>query len=136
LTRLVAALKKSGDPLVRFEVRPFQPVFFRLGLKIARDPAFLAEKVAAALDAALRTAFSFDAREFGRPVALSEVIAVAQRVPGVVAVDVDRFYRGGAPKREERLLAAGARVAANGTALPAELLMLALVPLDSLGEMP
>jgi predicted phage baseplate assembly protein len=136
LTRLVAALKKSGDPLVRFEVRPYQPVFFRLGLKIKRDPAYLADAVAAAVDTALRSAFSFEARDFGRPVALSEVIAVAQAVAGVVAVDVDRFYRGTTPKREERLLAAGARVAANGSALPAELLLLSNAPLDSLGEMP
>jgi predicted phage baseplate assembly protein len=136
LTRLIAALKKSGDPLVRFEVRSYQPVFFRLGLKIKRDPAYLPDLVAAAIDAALRSAFSFEARDFGRPVALSEVVAVAQQVPGVVAVDVDRFYRGTTPKREERLLAAGARVAANGSALPAELLLLTNAPLDSLGEMP
>lgn len=39
----------------------------------------------------LEQRYSFEARAFGQPVALSEVIAAIQSVPGVVAVDLDRF---------------------------------------------
>jgi hypothetical protein len=41
----------------------------------------------------LEEKFSFDARAFGQPVTLSEVIAVMQDVSGVVAVDVDKLHR-------------------------------------------
>ena len=43
----------------------------------------------AAVEAALRAHFAFDARALGQPVQQSDVIAVAQAVPGVVAVDLD-----------------------------------------------
>jgi hypothetical protein len=40
----------------------------------------------------LLEAFSFEARSFGQPVTGSEVIAVMQRVEGVVSVDLDFLY--------------------------------------------
>jgi hypothetical protein len=70
----------------------------------------------------------------------SEVIAVAHRVPGVVAVDLTRLYGGteppaqGAVSVQVRLLASRMRVA-GGVALPAELLTLDPAPLDQLEEM-
>jgi hypothetical protein len=134
--KLVAAMKKSGDPLVRFEVRAYDIANFRLALKVKRHTDHLRERVFADVTAALQGAFAFEAREFGQPVALSEVVAVVERVPGVVAVDVDRFYRGAAIKREERLFAHLPRVDAQGNGLPAELLTLAPGPFDYLEEMP
>lgn len=49
-----------------------------------------------ALRAALHSAFDFAARRFGQGVAGSEVIAVLQAVPGVLAVELDALYRTGA----------------------------------------
>ena len=44
---------------------------------------------------ALRQTFSFAARSFGQPVALSEVMAVLQNVSGVQAVEVNALFRFG-----------------------------------------
>ena len=90
---LVAAMRAAGDETVPLRVKSYAPAFFRAAAKIGIDPAYEHAPVLAAVEAALRTAFSFDARDFGRPVASSEVIAVMQSVPGVVAVDLDELRR-------------------------------------------
>ena len=90
----------------------------------------------AAVEAALREAFSFDARDFGQGVARSEVISVAQQVTGVVGVDVDYFYRGASQSLEDRLFPEPADVDGNGDGIAAELLLLDPGALDYLEEMP
>ena len=61
----------------------------------------------AAVEAALRAHFSFDARDLGQPVQQSDVIAVAQAVAGVVAVDLTRLYGGTRPVQQTLAVAAG-----------------------------
>ena len=135
------ALRASGDPNVSVTLVSHQPSTFRLGLKVKRDPSYAIAPVLDAVEQALRDAFSFDARELGRPVLASEVVAVVHSVPGVVALDLDFLYGGTAPSaqtvesRQNRLLASRMRVS-NGVALPAELLTLDPGPLDRLEEMP
>jgi hypothetical protein len=76
----------------------------------------------------------------GAPVQQSDVIAVAQGVPGVVAVDLDDLYGGTQPaaqtqrSRQERLLAARMTVHA-GVPLADEILTLDPAPFDRLAEM-
>ena len=90
---------------------------FRLALKVAVDPAYEAAAVLSSVEAALRSAYAFEAREFGQPVFHSEIDAVCHSVAGVLAVDVDRLYvTGTAAGVTERLLAQRAAVGANGTA--------------------
>lgn len=129
-TNLVAAMRAAGDPSVPLRVESFVPAFFRLALKVSVDPAHEQDAVLLAVEAALRGAFSFDARAFGQPVAKSEVVAIAQGVAGVVAVDIDELHRTDAPVAE---LAAGrlhdvlvAQIPRHGTDLTvgAELLLL------------
>ena len=132
---LIEALRAGGDPHVSVKLLAASLVTFRLGLKVKPDPDYQPKRVLAAVEAALRAAFSFDARELAAPVRQSEVIAVAQGVPGVVAVDVTRLYRAATPAKEVRLLAAAMRVQ-SGSALPAELLTLAAGPFDQLEVMP
>jgi hypothetical protein len=136
LLRLVGALRNSGDPLVRFEVQPHREALFNVRLRVKRDHAYSRETVSAAVDEALHTAFSFDTREFGQPVSRSEVIAVADGVPGVVAVDLEHFYRRGARRLATRISAEGPRADGAGNGIAAELLTLAPGPLEWLGEMP
>ncbi len=68
------------------------------------------------------------------------MIAAAQAVAGVVAIDLDWLYGGSAPlaqtlpSLQARLLASRARVGAGGMPLPAELLTLHPGPLVSLQE--
>lgn len=134
------ALKRGGDPHVNLALLSYQASTFRLGLKVKRDPAYEIRPLLAAVEAALRAHYAFDARSLSQPVLQSEVIAVVHAVPGVAAVDLDFLYGGTAPaaqtlkSRQTRLLASRMRVTAD-VALPAELLTLDRAPLDRLEEM-
>jgi hypothetical protein len=134
---LLAAMQAAGDPFVRLRVKSYQPALFRLAGSVKVDPDFESDNVLAAIEQELRTQFSFDARAFGQPVMLSEVIAVIQAVPGVVALDVDKLYRSdtGVATLEQRLLAELPVALPTGDATPAELLTLDPAPLDNLGVM-
>lgn len=139
--RLLEALKNNGDPFVAVQLLAHQASTFKLGLKIRRDPDYAIDSVLAHVEAALRASFSFDARALAQPVQQSEVIAAAQAVPGVLAVELTRLYGGTQPLAQTavstqiRLLAARMRVH-DGTALAAELLTLDPGPFDLLEEMP
>ena len=136
LAKLLDAIKQNGDPLARCTLAPYNPATFHLALRIKRDPDYESEKLKATVEAALRAAFAFDARDFGQIAARSEIIAVAQEVDGVLGVDLDRFYTGTTPALEERLIPAAATVDALGNGVAAELLLLDPAPLDYLEEMP
>ena len=80
-----------------------------------------------AIETPLRSHFSFDRRDFGQGVTLSEVIGVIQSVAGVIAVDVDALYRTdglGGDGLKQPLLAAVPQPGAEGTVSAAELLLL------------
>lgn len=132
---LLSTLAGAGDPSTRFRVMSYRPVTFRIGAKVKVDPDFITEKVLTEVDAALRTTFSFQMREFGQPVALSEVIAIIQAITGVVAVDVDFLYRGKIQKPEPRIPAQAPVIKNNGQLQAAELLTLHPGPLDHLEVM-
>jgi len=139
-TNLYGALTANGDPHVAVRLLAHQASTFRVGLKVKRNPDYEAKAVLAAVEAALRAHFAFDARDLGQPVQQSDVIAVAQAVPGVTAVDITRLYGGTQPfaqtqaSKQVRLLASRPRVQ-NGVALAAELLTLDPAPFDELDEM-
>ncbi|MFA6262517.1 MAG: putative baseplate assembly protein, partial [Bacteroidia bacterium] len=138
---LLGALRASGDPHVGLRLLTHAAHPFNLGLKVKVDPAYESKPVLAAVEAALRAAFSFDARELGQPVQQSEVIAVAHGVPGVIAIDLDFLYGGSAPpsqtlkSRQARLLATHMHVS-NGVPKAAEILTLHPGPFDRLELMP
>ena len=136
LNRLLASLRNNSDPYVACDAAPYNEAYFKLALRIKRHADHDIDIVLAAVEAALRQAFSFDARDFGQVVARSEVIDVAQRVTGVVGVDVDHFYLGATPDLEDRLTPSPASVDGNGDGVAAELLLLDPGPLDYLEEMP
>ena len=134
---LLAALAAAGDPFVSLRVRSYRRALFRVQGSVKLDPNYLPDNVMSAIDATLHDAFSFEARAFGQPVMLSEVIAVIQAVPGVVAVDVDVFYRTDDPGQPlgPRLNAAFPLAGATGDLQAAELLTLDPTPV-ALGVMP
>jgi hypothetical protein len=90
---LADALRTYGDPHVPITLATYRPALFRIDATVTYDPAHLPDVVKPKIESALRAAFAFDARAFGQPVALSEVIAEIQRVEGVVAVDVNELFR-------------------------------------------
>ncbi|MDB4951656.1 MAG: hypothetical protein JWM27_4305 [Gemmatimonadetes bacterium] len=135
--RLRLALEGHGDAFVPVRVLPFRAVRFHLDARLVIDADRLAETVLAAVRAALLAAFSFGARRFGQRVALSEVIATIQAVPGVVAVDVDALYRDGGERKPAPYLTADApRPGGQAPGVEgAELLTLELLP-DALTAVP
>jgi hypothetical protein len=135
-TDLLDALSASGDPNARLRLLTYRPALFRFSGRVVVDGAFIPDRVLADIEWALRFAFSFDARSFGQPVTLSEVVTVVQSVPGVIAVDVDSLYRGTTSDLQPRLIADLPEVTSDGSILPAELLTLDPAPLDKLEPMP
>jgi hypothetical protein len=88
---LAQALVADGDPALLIppgNVASYIPHTFRLTLQIDVDDRFEKQAVFDAVRAALVDAFSFANRQFGQVVNKSEIIGVAQRVAGVVAVNV------------------------------------------------
>ncbi len=125
------ALDRLRDPFQSLVVETYEHLLFRVRLKVSVNPDYLRETVLAGVEAALRGAFSFEARDFGQSVFLSEVMAVAQGVAGVVYVDVDALYRDGqtpGPEPEDRLTALPARIDGAGQVLRAQILTLSPVP--------
>ena len=83
-------------------MKSYTPAFFRVAADLSVDPAYEAGQVlqAVEVEAAVRSAFSYDARQFGQPVAESEVVATVQAVAGVVAVDLNELHRVDTPPEE------------------------------------
>lgn len=85
------ALHKFGDPFqpVELETRYLKTLFMSANVKV--HPDYLWESVETKVRAALLERFSFDRRGLGQDALLSEAIAAAQSVEGVVYVDFDLF---------------------------------------------
>lgn len=90
---LLSALAQAGDPAIPVALLSYSPGLARLAARLKIDPDYEAPAVLAAADAALRQALAFPARDFGQPVAASQITALLQAVPGVLAVDLDSLYR-------------------------------------------
>lgn len=131
LGNLRRAIAAASDPGQRFAVGACVLRYFRCRLRVAADGRRVAAEVRAAVAAALREAFGFEARELAQSVTAAEVLALAQAVPGVVAVDLEELqaYGAAAPAGLDAAQAAvpafGARPGAKpGEVTPAELLLL------------
>jgi predicted phage baseplate assembly protein len=137
LTNLVAAITAAGEPFVGFSVETYLRATFRLRASVKVDePTYQRKDVHAAVEAALRDRFSFERRDFGQGVALSEVVAAMQSVDGVVGVNVSQLHRADAAAGlGQRLGAALPSPGPDGRLRAAELLTLDPAPL-ALGVMP
>ena len=128
---LVSAILLSGDVHVPITIKSYRGVTFKLQANVKIDSDYIEANVLAAVEAALRDSFSFEARGFGQPVTLSEVFAVMQNVAGVVAVDINKLYRTDAAELLNSFLAAFApRAGDDAAVLSAELLTLDAEPLE------
>jgi hypothetical protein len=134
---LLAALHQYGDPLMPLIIADYRDARFRCRLAVKLDPDAETDLVLPAVEARLRQNFGFAAREFGQPVSVDEVVAVAQGVTGVEAAQVIELHRTDAPNPlfVPRLFAALPVASPTGAPLPAELLTLDPGPL-SVEQMP
>ena len=125
-------IDKRRDPVQKVMFDTYRARFFKARGTVRVDRDYVADEVIAAVVDTIESAFSFERREFGQPVTGAELLALAHRVAGVVAVDLDALWHGeqAAPSPDETapsswvLYAAAARW--GGAAVePAELLLLA-----------
>ena len=93
------AMDAVRDTVQQLVIASYEPIFFRLKACVVIDPAYIAEKVLAAVKAALQQAYDFEQRDFGQPVHKSEVLATIQAVEGVTAVFLDQLYLQGPDAR-------------------------------------
>ena len=109
-----------------FPIKSYRQALFQIHGTVTIHTDHVIDTVMAAVTADLSERYSFDARQFGQPVALSEAIAAIQSIPGVVAVDIDQFYRTDAttPAIQPRLIADRPAMGADGVVEAAELLLL------------
>lgn len=135
-SNLVAGIHAAGAWSQAIRVANFQQAYFKLTATVVVDPRRELATVVAGVTAALRQAFSFAARDLAQTVTESEIIGVAQAIPGVIAVEVTQLYRTGQPPGLGGTLpAAGAHFAVNQI-VPAELLLLHPVGLSLAGVQP
>jgi predicted phage baseplate assembly protein len=79
----------SGDPHLPLQLAVRELLLLVIVAGVRIHPDYLWEKVAPRIRQALFDTFSFERRDLGQDVTLSEVISTMQRVPGVIYVDVD-----------------------------------------------
>ena len=122
---LLKALRGAGRTHVPLRVESYRGRTFRVDAGLRVRPDF-ASRVIRDAEEALRSRFSFEARSFGQPVMLSEVIAVLQDVEGVLGVDVNKLHYSDTPAgaRPPTRLAAWRPLGGEITPAPAELLTL------------
>jgi hypothetical protein len=132
LRALRTSLVSHGKPYLPIRVLPYQKVTFRLVAFIGIAGDHAPELVLPLVRTAVETAFSFEAREFGEAVDLSDIVRVIHAVDGVISVDVDALHRETdlSPSRQERLAAHMPEQLASGTLVPAEILTLGAHQID------
>ncbi len=91
-TALQKAIAAASEPYVTLNLQAYSPIYFRLAATVTVSPIFILNNVQSEVEAALQSAFSFEARDFGQPVNLSEVITTIQNVTGVEGVLVTALY--------------------------------------------
>jgi predicted phage baseplate assembly protein len=129
LQRIREALDARRDPNHRLLLANVVRLPIVVSALLAVSPDRVNEAVRAAARAALLDALSFEALGFAQPVHLSDLFAVLQAVPGVVAVDIDDLdfkdpavrasHGAGGPPPQAHLRLLPARPA-GGVVLPAE----------------
>ena len=131
---LLAAMRQAGDPQVAVRAASYRRASFHIAATLKCNPDYETDRVLAAARDALRSAFSFDTREFGQTIALSEVVTIMQAVDGILAVDVDALHRTdgiGGGGLQHFLPAARPQADAQGNLLAAELLLLDVTSLEN-----
>jgi hypothetical protein len=93
---LLASFATDGLPYVPVQIVSYTPVLFEIALQVlVNSPLYEASIVVPQVWQSLAAAFAFGQLAPGQGVAASQIIAVAQQVPGVVAVNLTGLNRSG-----------------------------------------
>jgi hypothetical protein len=123
-TVLIKAIDAARDPAQRVRIDGFQALPFNVSAKVLVDPRYTLTAVLTDVEVALHAAFAFDKRSFGQAVTAAEVVTVIQKVPGVVATDLDYLYRVTDPVGLRQVLPAAIARWQGNDIQPAQLLLL------------
>ena len=124
---LLTALRQYGDPLLPLRLASYRDAKFTLRAAVKVAAAAEIDLVLENADAALRNAFSFQARRFGQMVSVDEIMTVLHTIVGVEAVNVLHLYRpdqGMTARLEPRLFARLPETSLTTLPEAAELLLL------------
>jgi hypothetical protein len=128
VTDLIKALHNAGNPYVPLQVAAYTPVLFELGANLSIDTYnYDFNQVMAQVWQALAAEFSFAQRAIGQGVAQSEILALIQNVPGVIAAQITALnLQGQTPTTPlpAVLRAASPTAGEQGTPIGAQLLLL------------
>jgi predicted phage baseplate assembly protein len=89
---ITKSIKRFKDPLINFKLDSFIRKPFSLTAKIKIRDDMLPEKVLLSVRNLILDTFSFEKRQFGQPVTLSEVVTLIQNIEGVTFVDLDELH--------------------------------------------
>ncbi len=123
---LITALAEVAAPFQRVRVDDHDLLLFGITAQIRLETGHRSSEVLPAAKAALVEAFSFEARNFGQRVAVSEVLATLQATPGVAAAKLNPLsFAGSAGGNQPDEIGLPARPARfeSATILPAQLLL-------------
>ncbi|HLH73244.1 MAG TPA: putative baseplate assembly protein, partial [Chloroflexota bacterium] len=91
---LVAAIQQACDPVQRFQVDSYQPLYFNLTARVLVDkPRYEVDDVLEAVQSTVLKTFAFAQRALGQSVSGAEIETAIQAVPGVIATDLTQLYR-------------------------------------------
>jgi hypothetical protein len=115
VVNLYQAIANCGLPYVPINIVSYVPVLFEISMQVLVDtPLYEASVVVPQVWQSLTAAFAFGQLAPAQGVAASQVIALAQQVPGVVAVNLTGLnYSGDAATVTNFLCASGPLPAAN-----------------------
>jgi predicted phage baseplate assembly protein len=99
---LRAAIDAARDPVQPIDVQGHKQRAFSLSAGMFIDQRYVHEEVIAQAKRALLEAFAFEKRNFGQPVTAAEVMTIIQAVPGVIAVDLDKFKLDHVPENQSK----------------------------------
>lgn len=114
---LEEAIRKASAPGKAFALLEYTPVRVKVKLAVSTDPAYRREDVEAAVRKAFVEVLSPAAREFGAPLARSQLLALAQAVPGVVAARVESLADADTGVEHGEIVGAPAATATAGAGL-------------------
>ncbi|MDH3657590.1 MAG: hypothetical protein OEM77_05585 [Nitrosopumilus sp.] len=80
------------DSMIQFRFSKFKRKTFNVKVKVLIDEKHQFEKIKPKVIQELSKTFSFEARQFGQDVTLSEVMSTIQKIKGILAVDIDKLY--------------------------------------------
>ena len=89
---MVKFIIEHKDPVAKFRIGAPELKLFNIEASILISNGFEFKKVKPKVQETLKNKFSFDERQFGQQVTISEVISVIQSITGVAAVRINHLH--------------------------------------------